>query len=47
VVWSTAPYFVETDAELIYILMDKSNDLGANYEWRLTQRWVVIPEVEA
>ena len=43
----TAPYFIETDARA-YLYSDGQVqlDLGAEYEWRLTQRWVVIPEVE-
>ena len=42
----TAPYFIETDARA-YLYSDGQVqlDLGAEYEWRLTQRWVVIPEV--
>ncbi len=43
----TAPYFVETDARA-YVYTDGQVrlDLGTAYEWRLTQRWVVRPEVE-
>lgn len=43
----TAPYFVETDARA-YVYTDGQVrlDLGAEYEWRLDQHWVVIPEVE-
>ncbi|MFI8555634.1 copper resistance protein B [Psychrobacter sp. NPDC077938] len=42
----TAPYFIETDARA-YLYTDGQLrlDLGAEYEWRLDQRWVVIPEV--
>ena len=42
----TAPYFVETDARA-YLYTDGQLrlDLGAEYEWRLDQHWVVIPEV--
>ena len=42
----TAPYFVETDARA-YLYTDGQVrlDLGTAYEWRLTQRWVVRPEV--
>ncbi len=43
----TAPYFVETDARAyLYTDGQVQLDLGAEYEWRLTQYWVVIPEVE-
>jgi len=43
----TAPYFIETDARA-YLYTDGQLrlDLGAEYEWRLDQHWVVIPEVE-
>nr|WP_317198751.1 copper resistance protein B [uncultured Psychrobacter sp.] len=43
----TAPYFIETDARA-YLYTDGQVrlDLAAEYEWRLDQRWVVIPEVE-
>ncbi|AMN67011.1 copper resistance protein B [Psychrobacter sp. P11G5] len=43
----TAPYFIETDARA-YLYTDGQVrlDLGAEYEWRLDQHWVVIPEVE-
>lgn len=43
----TAPYFIETDARA-YLYTDGQIrlDLGAEYEWRLDQHWVVIPEVE-
>ncbi len=43
----TAPYFVETDARA-YVYTDGQVrlDLGTAYEWRLTQRWVVRPEIE-
>ena len=43
----TAPYFIETDARA-YLYTDGQVrlDLGADYEWRLDQHWVVIPEVE-
>jgi len=43
----TAPYFIETDA-MAYLYSDGQVrlDLGAEYEWRLNQHWVVIPEVE-
>jgi len=43
----TAPYFIETDARA-YLYTDGQFrlDLGAEYEWRLDQHWVVIPEVE-
>ncbi len=43
----TAPYFIETDARA-YVYTDGQVrlDLGAEYEWRLDQHWVVIPEVE-
>ncbi|MGP5515898.1 copper resistance protein B [Psychrobacter alimentarius] len=43
----TAPYFIETDARA-YLYTDGQLrlDLGAEYEWRLNQHWVVIPEVE-
>ncbi|WP_394123988.1 copper resistance protein B [Psychrobacter nivimaris] len=42
----TAPYFIETDARA-YLYTDGQFrlDLGAEYEWRLDQHWVVIPEV--
>ena len=42
----TAPYFIETDARA-YLYTDGQVrlDLGTAYEWRLTQRWVVRPEV--
>ncbi|GAF54397.1 copper resistance protein B [Psychrobacter sp. JCM 18900] len=42
----TAPYFIETDARA-YLYTDGQLrlDLGAEYEWRLDQHWVVIPEV--
>ncbi|WP_372843728.1 copper resistance protein B [Psychrobacter sp.] len=42
----TAPYFIETDA-MAYLYSDGQVrlDLGAEYEWRLSQHWVVIPEV--
>ncbi|ERL56259.1 copper resistance protein B [Psychrobacter aquaticus] len=42
----TAPYFIETDA-MAYLYSDGQVrlDLGAEYEWRLNQHWVVIPEV--
>ncbi|QOD13890.1 copper resistance protein B [Psychrobacter sp. 28M-43] len=42
----TAPYFIETDARA-YLYTDGQLrlDLGAEYEWRLDQRWVIIPEV--
>ncbi|ATQ84145.1 copper resistance protein B (plasmid) [Moraxella osloensis] len=42
----TAPYFVETDARA-YLYTDGQVrlDLGTAYKWRLTQRWVVRPEV--
>ncbi|SNT69364.1 copper resistance protein B [Psychrobacter sp. LV10R520-6] len=42
----TMPYFVETDARA-YLYTDGQIrlDLGAEYEWRLNQHWVVIPEV--
>ena len=42
----TAPYFIETDARA-YLYTDGQIrlDLGAEYEWRLDQHWVVIPEV--
>ncbi|MGO2885209.1 MAG: copper resistance protein B, partial [Psychrobacter celer] len=41
----TAPYFIETDAR-VYVYTDGQVqlDLGAEYEWRLGQHWVVIPE---
>ena len=41
----TAPYFIETDARA-YLYTDGQIrlDLGAEYEWRLDQHWVVIPE---
>ena len=43
----TMPYFIETDARA-YLYSDGQVrlDLGAEYEWRLSQRWVVIPELE-
>ncbi|MEC5210776.1 copper resistance protein B [Psychrobacter sp. PL15] len=42
----TAPYFVETDARAyLYTDGQVQLDLGAEYEWRLSQHWVVIPEV--
>ncbi|GAF52408.1 LOW QUALITY PROTEIN: copper resistance protein B [Psychrobacter sp. JCM 18900] len=43
---ATAPYFIETDARA-YLYTDGQLrlDLGAEYEWRLDQHWVVIPEV--
>ncbi len=43
----TIPYFIETDARA-YLYTDGQVrlDLSAEYEWRLEQRWVVIPEVE-
>ncbi|WP_350560757.1 copper resistance protein B [Psychrobacter sp. CAL346-MNA-CIBAN-0220] len=42
----TMPYFIETDARA-YLYTDGQIrlDLGAEYEWRLNQHWVVIPEV--
>ncbi|WP_114699949.1 copper resistance protein B [Psychrobacter proteolyticus] len=42
----TAPYFIETDARA-YLYTDGQLrlDLGAEYEWRFDQHWVVIPEV--
>ena len=42
----TMPYFIETDARA-YLYSDGQVrlDLGAEYEWRLSQHWVVIPEV--
>ncbi|MDN5666315.1 MAG: copper resistance protein B [Psychrobacter sp.] len=41
----TAPYFIETDARAyIYTDGQVQLDLGAEYEWRLDQHWVVIPE---
>ena len=42
----TMPYFIETDARA-YLYSDGQVrlDLGAEYEWRLSQRWVVIPEL--
>jgi len=42
----TAPYFIETDTRA-YLYTDGQLrlDLGAEYEWRLDQHWVVIPEV--
>ncbi|MGP5120784.1 copper resistance protein B [Psychrobacter alimentarius] len=42
----TMPYFIETDARA-YLYTDGQVrlDLGAEYEWRLSQHWVVIPEV--
>ncbi|WP_201551535.1 copper resistance protein B [Psychrobacter fjordensis] len=42
----TAPYFIETDARA-YLYTDGQLrlDLGAEYEWRLDQHWVVIPEM--
>lgn len=43
----TAPYFIETDARAyVYTDGQVQLDLGAEYEWRLDQHWVVIPEVE-
>ncbi|WP_201551693.1 MULTISPECIES: copper resistance protein B [Psychrobacter] len=43
----TAPYFVETDARAyLYTDGQVQLDLGAAYEWRLDQRWVVRPELE-
>ncbi|WP_296237448.1 copper resistance protein B [Psychrobacter sp. UBA5136] len=43
----TAPYFIETDARA-YLYTDGQVrlDLGAEYEWRLDQHWVVRPELE-
>ena len=42
----TAPYFIETDARAyLYTDGQVQLDLGAEYEWRLDQHWVVIPEV--
>ncbi|WP_201555735.1 copper resistance protein B [Psychrobacter sp. 72-O-c] len=42
----TAPYFIETDARAyVYTDGQVQLDLGAEYEWRLSQHWVVIPEV--
>lgn len=43
----TAPYFIETDADM-YVYSDGQIRLnaGAEYEWRLNQHWVVIPEAE-
>ncbi|WP_352259757.1 copper resistance protein B [Psychrobacter sp. TB55-MNA-CIBAN-0194] len=42
----TVPYFIETDVRA-YLYTDGQLrlDLGAEYEWRLDQHWVVIPEV--
>ena len=42
----TMPYFIETDARA-YLYTDGQIrlDLGAEYEWRLNQHWVVVPEV--
>ena len=42
----TMPYFIETDARA-YLYSDGQVrlNLGAEYQWRLSQRWVVIPEV--
>ena len=42
----TMPYFIETDARA-YVYTDGQIrlDLGAEYEWRLNQHWVVVPEV--
>ncbi|MGP5543268.1 copper resistance protein B, partial [Psychrobacter celer] len=41
----TAPYFIETDARAyVYTDGQVQLDLGAEYEWRLDQHWVVIPE---
>jgi len=43
----TAPYFIETDARAyLYTDGQVQLDLGAEYEWRLDQHWVVIPELE-
>ncbi|WP_199508201.1 MULTISPECIES: copper resistance protein B [unclassified Psychrobacter] len=43
----TAPYFVETDARAyLYTDGQVQLDLGAAYEWRLDQRWMVRPELE-
>jgi len=43
----TAPYFIETDARAyVYTDGQVQLDLGAEYEWRLDQHWVVIPEAE-
>ncbi|MES1964757.1 copper resistance protein B [Psychrobacter sp. AH5] len=43
----TTPYFIETDARAyLYTDGQVQLDLGAEYEWRLDQHWVVIPEVE-
>ena len=42
----TMPYFIETDARAyLYTDGQVQLDLGAEYEWRLNQHWVVIPEV--
>ena len=43
----TAPYFIDTEART-YLYTDGQIqlDLEAEYEWRLNQHWVVIPEAE-
>ena len=43
----TTPYFIDTEART-YLYTDGQIqlDLEAEYEWRLDQHWVVIPEVE-
>lgn len=42
----TAPYFIDTEARA-YVYTDGQVrlDLEAEYEWRLDQHWVVIPEM--
>ncbi len=43
----TAPYFIETSANAyLYTNGQLRLNAGAEYEWRLSQHWVVIPEVE-
>lgn len=43
----TTPYFIDTEARA-YLYTDGQVrlDLEAEYEWRLNQHWVVIPEAE-
>ncbi|WP_201618244.1 copper resistance protein B [Psychrobacter urativorans] len=43
----TTPYFIDTEARA-YLYTDGQVrlDLEAEYQWRLDQHWVVIPEVE-
>lgn len=43
----TAPYFIETTANSYWYSNGQVRlNAGAEYEWRLSQHWVVIPEAE-